>query len=93
VCGPGFGCCAEGFCAQSEQECQSPFGFVSCDGDEDCALPDEHCWIYKTTSCTSTGGYSLACHEDDDCPGPVFECRSGSCPLFSDPPLAPASAP
>lgn len=86
VCGPGLGCCPEGFCAPSGQDCQSPFGFVDCDGDEDCASPDQHCWVYKTTSCGWEAGYSLRCHVDEDCPGPVFECRSGTCPMFSDPP-------
>lgn len=86
VCGPGLGCCPEG-CAPSGQDCQSPFGFVSCDGDEDCASAEQHCWVYKTTGCsTEDVGYSLRCHRDQDCPGPVFECRNGNCPMFSDPP-------
>jgi hypothetical protein len=87
TCGPGYGCCGGGGgCARSGQECPSPFGFESCDGDEDCASPAEHCWVYKTTSCTSSSGYALRCHVDSDCPGPVFRCDRGSCPMFSDPP-------
>jgi hypothetical protein len=42
--------------------------------------------VYKTTSCGWDAGYVLRCHVDADCPGPVFECRSGTCPMFSDPP-------